>query len=146
MKLSGNLPKRNGLDESDLPSRLISSPRAHRLLVVEVVASKVETIYDEDTELEYDVPTAKIVRAEYVDDPRDITAAQLIAQRARAKRTGRDALPGLEGIAREFRDSVASTLGVGESLTIGHAGKSATVPGGRVDAETGEIIDGGGES
>ncbi len=143
MKLSSKLPKRNGLTESSLPARLITSPRAHRLLVVEVVTSKVETIYDEDTELEYDVPTAQIVRAEYIDDPRDISAAQLIAQRARAKRTGRDALPGLEDIAADFRDSVASTLGVGESLTIESGGHVATIHGERIDPATGEIVEEG---
>lgn len=141
MKLSSKLPKRNGLIESDLPSRLVSSPRARRLLIVEIVSSKVETIYDDETELEYDVPTAAIVRGEYIDDPRDITAAQLIAQRARAKRTGRDALPGMEEVARGFRDNIASTLRQGESLTISSGGQSATIHGERIDPDTGEVLE-----
>ena len=88
----------------------------------------------------------RVVSGEYLTDPRDISTAQVLAQRTKARRTGADTLPGIESIAREFRDSVASTLGVGESVTISAGGKSATIHGERVDAETGEIFDGGDES
>ena len=141
MKLSSKLPKRNGLTESNLPVDLLARPRARRLLVVEVVVEKIERIYDEEEGYEYEVPTMRVVSGEYLTDPRDISTAQVLAQRAKARRTGADTLPGVESIASEFRDSVASTLGVGESLTISAGGHSTTIHGERIDEETGEVLE-----
>lgn len=141
MKLSSKLPKRNGLIESDLPRDLLARPRARRLLVVEVIVEKVERIYDEEGDLEYEVPTMRVVSGEYLTDPRDISSAQVLAQRCKARRTGADTLPGVESIIRGFRDSTASILGQGESLTISSGGKSATIHGERIDPDTGEVID-----
>lgn len=146
MKLSSKLPKRNGLSESDLPAALLARPRARRLLVVEVVVEKIERIYDEEEGYKYEVPTMRVVSGEYLTDPRDISTAQVLANRTKARRTGADTLPGVESIARGFRDSMASTLGVGESVTISAGGKSATIHGERIDPATGEVLDGGDES
>ena len=96
MKLSSKLPKRNGLVESDLPADLLARPRARRLLVVEVVVEKVERIYDEEEGCEYEVPTMRVVSGEYLTDPRDISTAQVLAQRCKARRTGADTLPGVD--------------------------------------------------
>lgn len=141
MKLSSKLPKRNGLIESDLPAALLARPRARRLLVVEVVVEKIERIYDEEEGYEYEVPTMRVVSGEYLTDPRDIASAQVLAQRCKALRTGADTLPGVESIAHKFRDSIASTLGQGESLTISSGGKSATIHGERIDPDTGEVLE-----
>ena len=129
MKLSSKLPKRNGLVESNLPVDLLARPRARRLLVVEVVAEKIERIYDEEEGYEYEVPTMRVVSGEYLTDPRDISSAQVLAQRAKARRTGADTLPGVDA---------ASILRHGKGLL------TANTVG--IDPETGEIIDGGGKS
>ena len=142
MKLSSKLPKRNGLIESDLPADLLARPRARRLLVVEVVVEKIERIYDEEEGYEYEVPTMRVVSGEYLTDPRDISSAQVLAQRCKALRTGADTLPGVESAVRGFRDSIASTLGQGESLTItAGSGQSATIHGERIDPATGEVLE-----
>ena len=142
MKLSSKLPKRNGLAESDLPQALLAHPRARRLLVVEVVVEKIERIYDEEEGYEYEVPTMRVVSGEYLTDPRDISSAQVLAQRCKALRTGADTLPGVESAVRGFRDSIASTLGQGESLTItAGSGQSATIHGERIDPATGEVLE-----
>lgn len=141
MKLSSKLPKRNGLTESTLPGVLVTGPHGRRLLIVEVTTDKIERVFDEEEGFEYDVPTMRIVSGEYITDPRDISAAQMIVDRAKAIRTGSDPLPGVGSIVRTFRDNVASTLGVGESLTISAGGQSATIHGERIDPETGEVYD-----
>ena len=146
MKLSSKLPKSNGLHESELPRDLLARPRARRLLVVEVIVEKIERIYDEEEGYEYEVPTMRVVSGEYLTDPRDISTAQVLANRTKACRTGADTLPGVESAVRGFRDSIASTLGTGESLTISAGGKSATIHGERIDPATGEVLDGGDES
>lgn len=129
MRLSSKLPKRNGLAESDLPADLLARPRARRLLVVEVVVEKIERIYDEEEGFEYEVPTMRVVSGEYLTDPRDISTAQMLAQRTKARRTGADTLPGVDAasILRHGKGFLtASTIGI--------------------DPETGEVLDGGDES
>lgn len=129
MKLSSKLPKRNGLIESDLPRDLLARPRARRLLVVEVIVEKIERIYDEEEDFEYEVPTMRVVSGEYLTDPRDISTAQMLAQRTKARRTGADTLPGVDAasILRHGKGFLtASTIGI--------------------DPETGEVLDGGDES
>lgn len=145
MKLSSKLPQRNGLDESDLPADLLSNPTRARLIVVEVACGKTETTFDEYGD-PFTIPTAQVVSAEYLTDPRDISTAQLLARRAFDRRRGTDTLPGVESVVREFHDSMASTMRVGESMTLSAVGKSATIHGERVDPETGEVYDGEAES
>jgi len=98
MKLSSKLPKRNGLTESELTGDLVDRPNARRLLIVEVIVQKVERIFDEESGYSVDVPTARVVSGEYLTDPRDISSAQVLASRAKARRTGSDPLPGLAAV------------------------------------------------
>ncbi len=146
MKLASKLPKRNGLDESRLPVALIRSPRVRRTLIVEVVTDKVETIYDEAEDTEYEVPTARVVSAEFVDDPHDISLVLALASRAKQRRTGQRGLPGLDlfgDLLHDHADAMASSLPSGSSMTIQTTdGRTTEVVGtGRVDPETGEILD-----
>ena len=137
MKLSSKLPKRNGLYESDLPADLLARPRARRLLVVEVVVEKIERIYDEEEGCEYEVPTMRVVSGEYLTDPRDISSAQVLAQRCKARRTGADTLPGVDRVTLNGHD-VTDILQRGKGLLTGRALG--------IDPATGEVLDGGDES
>ena len=137
MKLSSKLPKRNGLAESDLPQALLAHPRARRLLVVEVVVEKIERIYDEEEGCEYEVPTMRVVSGEYLTDPRDISSAQVLAQRCKARRTGADTLPFVDRVTLNGRDAT-DILQRGKGLLTGRALG--------IDPATGEVLDGGDES
>lgn len=132
MKLSSKLPKRNGLYESNLPADLLARPRARRLLVVEVVVEKIERIYDEEEGCEYEVPTMRVVSGEYLTDPRDISSAQVLAQRCKALRTGADTLPGVDRVTLNGRD-VTDILQRGKGLLTGR------IVG--IDPETGEVLE-----
>lgn len=142
MKLSSKLPKRNGLDESDLPHDLLEYPNRSRLLIVEVGCGKTETTFDEYGE-PFTIPTAQVLTAEYVTSPGDLMAARLIARRSFDKRRGSDPLPGMDAAVREFRDKVAAELVVGESLTIESGGHAVTIHGERIDPATGEVVEEG---
>ena len=143
MKLSSKLPKRNGLDESDLPTTLLDAPNRACLLIVEVACGKTETTFDEYGD-PYTIPTAQVLTAEYVTDPTDLMTARLIARRSFDRRRGSDPLPGVDGsqdAARAFRDEIADTLGTDESLTITAGGRVVTIHGERIDEQTGEVLE-----
>ena len=131
MKLSSKLPKRNGLTESGLPADLLARPRARRLLVVEVIVEKIERIYDEEEGYEYEVPTMRVVSGEYLTDPRDISSAQVLANRTKARRTGADTLPGVESVhlnGADITDILRRGKGMLTTNTVG------------IDPETGEVL------